>query len=108
MEHTLGVVCVLTIARKTLCLNPCFNGTYSRRLDTATEEQNTLKVLILVLMEHTLGELVWLFMLTTTKGLNPCFNGTYSRRFGFKFKEKFDARLNPCFNGTYSRSGNLL
>ena len=36
-----------------MCLNPCFNGTYSMR-ETPETNEFTAKVLILVLMEHTL------------------------------------------------------
>ena len=129
MEHTLGVVDNVMSNFKTDCLNPCFNGTYSRR--SVISKDAKLKI-----------------------GLNPCFNGTYSRRAEELFNRwhntwvlilvlmehtlgdqqrwwgtaPFQAvlilvlmehtlgdwpqmpyvtenrGLNPCFNGTYSRS----
>ena len=54
MEHTLGVRKYHPFNTITRGLNPCFNGTYSRR---------TAKV----------------SKLTFSLSLNPCFNGTYSR-----------------------------
>ena len=53
MEDTLGVT--VTYLRSILkCLNPCFNGRYSRS-SVFIHLQNVEKVLILVLMEDTLG-----------------------------------------------------
>ena len=56
MEDTLGG----TLIRKTTtfqCLNPCFNGRYSRSYILQVCDQDNL-VLILVLMEDTLGDRV--------------------------------------------------
>ena len=38
-----------------MCLNPCFNGRYSRRTKRSLHNYNVMAVLILVLMEDTLG-----------------------------------------------------
>ena len=38
------------------CLNPCFNGRYSRSLALSVSDQPDTEVLILVLMEDTLGD----------------------------------------------------
>ena len=44
-----------TVVNFSICLNPCFNGTYSRRSFTLSISAMNF-VLILVLMEHTLGD----------------------------------------------------
>ena len=54
MEHTLGEYQLRLSTRNRNGLNPCFNGTYSRRCTTLSN---------------------W----TIRWSLNPCFNGTYSR-----------------------------
>ena len=79
MEHTLGAYLPCFVLNVTCCLNPCFNGTYSRSILTWINER-TLEVLILVLMEHTLGENEVVVIKSCKMCLNPCFNGTYSRR----------------------------
>ena len=55
VEHTLGEAYIYDENIRVISLNPCFSGTYSRRLD---------------------GD----FKTTTEVCLNPCFSGTYSRR----------------------------
>ena len=55
MEHTLGAPRRTYALGFTICLNPCFSGTYSRR-DSCKTAAKVLNVLILVLVEHTLGE----------------------------------------------------
>ena len=103
MEYGLGRDLRGVEGRNLLCLNPCFNGIWSR-----TEEATDLwaeydEVLILVLMEYGLGgvnglplhkiKFVLILVLmeyglgpsasnvifTITKRLNPCFNGIWSR-----------------------------
>ena len=54
MEHTLGVVSLIRRQVSLSCLNPCFNGTYSRSMAK-------------------------IFDYYVDRSLNPCFNGTYSR-----------------------------
>ena len=54
MEHTLGVLKESSKDLNVSCLNPCFNGTYSRRFIKCMLLL-IISVLILVLMEHTLG-----------------------------------------------------
>ena len=68
------------------CLNPCFNGIWSRTLFTGTAKMQ---------IEY---------------GLNPCFNGIWSRTAGGSWVSGEDQRrLNPCFNGIWSRTiKNLL
>ena len=56
MEHTLGETHGRMKVAPFVSLNPCFNGTYSRR-------------------HHGHCEIMGI-----AKSLNPCFNGTYSRR----------------------------
>ena len=63
------------------CLNPCFNGRWSRTRDHGGNTEGRL-VLILVLMEDGLGR--------------PPGNPDFS-----------PLRLNPCFNGRWSRTGKL-
>ena len=102
VEHTLGGTTQKRPCSPLGCLNPCFSGTYSRRIKTANGEveivrlnpcfsgtysrsprDDTLQrhsdVLILVLVEHTLGDGEYQYIIQT-KSLNPCFSGTYSRR----------------------------
>ena len=79
MEHTLGDFENMSVDEILSCLNPCFNGTYSRRIIV-------LKQLKLKLIS-----------------LNPCFNGTYSRSYDLGVTDVIPKSLNPCFNGTYSR-----
>ena len=55
MEDTLGEKETTHFWRAVLCLNPCFNGRYSRRSIGAALIGNKVGVLILVLMEDTLG-----------------------------------------------------
>ena len=100
VEHTLGGALGNPDNVKGSCLNPCFSGTYSRRLPSYRKESSR-PVLILVLVEHTLG------VFTNDKirriySLNPCFSGTYSRRAG-RGQVLGAKSLNPCFSGTYSR-----
>ena len=58
MEDTLGdVVLSHSQCQMNLCLNPCFNGRYSRRFKTG-KFSSLSEVLILVLMEDTLGGIV--------------------------------------------------
>ena len=55
MEHTLGALLPFKSNKLPATrLNPCSNGTYSRRR-RFTRDQSFSTVLILVLMEHTLG-----------------------------------------------------
>ena len=56
MEHGLGVENLGLIEQWLKCLNPCSNGTWSRR-HNLSEYKGYRIVLILVLMEHGLG--VW-------------------------------------------------
>ena len=56
MEDTLGVSIIDRSNLPITCLNPCFNGRYSRR-KIKSYERNEQFVLILVLMEDTLGDL---------------------------------------------------
>ncbi|WP_231370785.1 hypothetical protein, partial [Prevotella sp. F0091] len=58
-----------------ICLNPCFNGRYSRRLKEILLEEDARNVLILVLMEDTLGEHFRSTIFKVKISLNPCFNG---------------------------------
>ena len=108
MEHTLGVSVFLKSTTAKVCLNPCFNGTYSRRNVPLYLKVLKKDVLILVLMEHTLGGVRRSALCLTKHCLNPCFNGTYSRRMSLLLDIIVITSLNPCFNGTYSRRGNLL
>ena len=78
MEHTLGVSTKLSEYLKKYCLNPCFSGTYSRRVDAPEVD-------------------------TDAEGLNPCFSGTYSRSVAKATEVANKVGLNPCFSGTYSR-----
>ena len=79
MEDTLGEQCYEYQKSKRLCLNPCFNGRYSRRTPSFCCQP-------------------------LSEGLNPCFNGRYSRRTVEEYEKVFFEGLNPCFNGRYSRS----
>ena len=54
MEHTLGGLSSAMMKIIVRCLNPCFNGTYSRSEFKSSDEIREFS-------------------------LNPCFNGTYSR-----------------------------
>ena len=102
VEHTLGEPRRTYALGFTTCLNPCFSGTYSRRLCQAgISDANS--VLILVLVEHTLGVVHYTFM-AIIYGLNPCFSGTYSRSLAAVSTAPAKGSLNPCFSGTYSRS----
>ena len=85
------------------CLNPCFSGTYSRRL-ASIGAWYTVRVLILVLVEHTLGETRQGIITLPQRSLNPCFSGTYSRSEVEEATKSLFFGLNPCFSGTYSRS----
>ena len=80
MEHTLGETHGRMKVAPFVSLNPCFNGTYSRR-------------------HHGHCEIMGI-----AKSLNPCFNGTYSRSCVSCHEGFPQDCLNPCFNGTYSRS----
>ena len=88
------------------CLNPCFNGIWSRSHQAQGEITRVLvAVLILVLMEYGLGDTVIsinavltlcvLILVLMEYGLGGLFcmenTGHYGRR------------LNPCFNGIWSR-----
>ena len=55
MEHGLGVFAFMAMGL-TLGLNPCSNGTWSRRKWITIKSCNGKFVLILVLMEHGLGD----------------------------------------------------
>ena len=55
MEDTLGVFQETLIKKLQPCLNPCFNGRYSRSERCSSRELCSC-VLILVLMEDTLGD----------------------------------------------------
>ena len=59
MEHTLGVYSPSPISTEDCGLNPCFSGTYSRRI-----------------VHYDFVAIIY--------GLNPCFSGTYSRRISEK------------------------
>ena len=61
MEDTLGGSFVEG-ERNVVCLNPCFNGRYSRSAKSV-KNLKVKGVLILVLMEDTLGELLLLVLL---------------------------------------------
>ena len=58
-------------------LNPCSNGTWSRRRPRVCVRA-LYAVLILVLMEHGLG-VTTIDDKAASIGLNPCSNGTWSR-----------------------------
>ncbi len=77
MEDTLGGDVRASLRFPITCLNPCFNGRYSRS-DVKYIFVSMYTVLILVLMEDTLGEPSSMEVLLNG-GLNPCFNGRYSR-----------------------------
>ena len=55
MEDTLGVYMFLNQDAFSICLNPCFNGRYSRSYKEVAGFYRDV-VLILVLMEDTLGD----------------------------------------------------
>ena len=56
MENTLGVEpCTINAENPDVCLNPCSNGRYSRRVEFKKNRILEEEVLILVLMEDTLG-----------------------------------------------------
>ena len=105
MEYGLGQQQMRSCVTTLICLNPCFNGIWSRTNLYAT---------------------VWK---TAASSLNPCFNGIWSRTPAnrrslprlpvlilvlMEFKWNIGRRpsiqyakvcLNPCFNGIWSRTG---
>ena len=62
------------------CLNPCFNGIWSRTGNGELPSVSLDVVLILVLMEYGLGQASKKALFFQTASLNPCFNGIWSRR----------------------------
>ena len=54
MEDTLRVKAKNELGKKTIRLNPCFNGRYSQRVQLHYLKIRMYNVLILVLMEDTL------------------------------------------------------
>ena len=70
-----------------ICLNPCFNGRYSRSYKEVAGFYRDV-VLILVLMEDTLGAEGERNVVFISLCLNPCFNGRYSRRLTKRVKAK--------------------
>ena len=79
MEHGLGEDGTTSRKSENECLNPCSNGTWSRRL-AQTTLAHLYDVLILVLMEHGLGVITMFAHSSRRTSLNPCSNGTWSRR----------------------------
>ena len=86
------------------CLNPCFNGIWSRTLSRGYHSRNQVPVLILVLMEYGLGVMNFKDQVKEVTSLNPCFNGIWSRSSTLHISTVLCANcLNPCFNGTWSQ-----
>ena len=103
MEYALWARNKEIIVKPWKCLNPCFNGICSLRIDKFYATKNAKDVLILVLMEYALWELLSLWDCHGIACLNPCFNGICSLRIFVKIWQKlFRPCLNPCFNGICS------
>ena len=79
MEDGLGEYPELEYNVSDVCLNPCFNGRWTRRFAGIIIGLFT-KVLILVLMEDGLGDCFMEAVVSQKQCLNPCFNGRWTRR----------------------------
>ena len=90
----------------TVCLNPCFNGIWSRTLNVRDAKAAMPGcVLILVLMEYGLGLPSTLYIWSKSmRSLNPCFNGIWSRTVYNRWAKGSKYGLNPCFKGIWSRT----
>ena len=83
MEYGLGLSKPSHLMVQVACLNPCFNGIWSRTKQLCFTSAH--------------GRM----------SLNPCFNGIWSRTMHHKVsKPTLHIRLNPCSNGIWSRTTN--